>query len=355
MPPPQQFSAEQAALLNLVDRYSRTKVRGLLLRSGSAVAALAQRDALELGSVGLRLDPGLQTLRAALVRSDCHIVFAPALPQALMQIPDPPLLLYCRGNLSLLERRAIALVGARRSTLNGRDFAFKVGAELAALDLVVVSGLALGIDGAAHQGALTAGSTIAVLGSGVDRCYPARHNHLAQRILDAGGLIVSEYPLGTTPRPGYFPERNRIISGLSEGLVVVEASERSGSLITARLALEQGREVMAVPGSVASPISVGCHRLIQQGAALVTGTADILRCMNLLQEQQDNPQQSTSSPKLSQQEQLLVDLIGGAPVTLDRLTAETGLGAAKLSALLTGLELQGFVRLVADGYIRPAL
>ncbi|OZB08426.1 MAG: DNA protecting protein DprA, partial [Marinobacter sp. 34-60-7] len=197
-------------------------------------------------------------------------------PEALRHIHDAPLLLYTLGDTALLLKDQIGMVGSRNASPAGLDHARKFAAELSRRDLLVTSGLALGIDGAAHAGALDAGfATIAVVGCGLDRIYPAQHRKLAARVIDHG-LMVSEYPPGTQARAAHFPQRNRIISGLSRGVLVVEASLRSGSLITARMALEQGREVFAIPGSVHSPVARGCHQLIKQGARLVETAEDIL-------------------------------------------------------------------------------
>ncbi|HJV25777.1 MAG TPA: DNA-processing protein DprA [Aromatoleum sp.] len=198
-------------------------------------------------------------------------------PQALLEIPDPPVLLYVKGDLGLLQSASLAMVGARSATPAGLANAEAFAASLASAGLTVVSGLALGIDAAAHQGTLGVpeGRTIAVIGTGADRIYPAKHQALAREIA-ARGAIVSEFPLGTPPLPHNFPRRNRIIAGLSRGVLVVEAALGSGSLITARLATDCGREVFAIPGSIHSPLARGCHRLIRDGAKLVETAEDVL-------------------------------------------------------------------------------
>ncbi len=207
----------------------------------------------------------------------------PAYPPALLEIGDPPALLYVVGTPALLSRPGVAIVGSRASSMGGRQTARSFGAALAAHGLTIVSGLAAGIDAAAHRGALdaaartdAAGGTVAVLGTGVDLIYPEENAALAQAIVAAGGALMSELPLGAPVRPGNFPRRNRIIAGLSRGVLVVEAAVRSGSLITARLAAEFGRDVMAIPGSIHSPLARGCHQLIKQGAKLVEAAADVL-------------------------------------------------------------------------------
>jgi DNA processing protein len=294
-------------------------------------------------------------------------LFDAAYPVQLREIPDPPLVLYCQGNPDALHEPAIALVGARRCTSQGRLLAEQLAQELASCGLTIVSGLALGIDGAAHRGALRgaslgakSGTTIAVLGSGLGRLYPSRHQQLAANIVAAGGVLLSEYTHTCGPRAFHFPERNRLISGLGRATVVVEASERSGSLITARLALEQGRDVMAVPGPVHSLVSAGCHRLIQQGAALITCAEDVLLALGseaaLLSAAADgehiHQHQAVEKNMPSAQHQQVFDCIGGYPVNLDELCLKTGLQAAQVSTVIVNLELMGFVQQVALGYIR---
>jgi DNA processing protein len=276
---------------------------------------------------------------------DRHVVTLgdPAYPPLLLQTADPPLLLYVQGRVDRLAAPSIAIVGSRNPTPQGRDTARTFGRALANEGLVVVSGLALGIDGAAHDGALdgTAG-TLAVVGTGPDRVYPSRHHALAHRIAQAGA-IVSEYAPGTPPLPENFPQRNRIIAGLALGTVVVEAALKSGSLITARLAAEAGRDVFAVPGSIYAAQSRGCHALIQQGAKLVQSAADVAEDLRGLQ--RSLPVDSeTTAPK-----DPLLEALGSDPVTLDALLARTGWPAADLSAKLLELELDGAVARLPGG------
>ena len=203
----------------------------------------------------------------------CH---DPAYPVLLSQLPDPPPLLYVHGSVDLLSEPQLAMVGSRNPSRSGQQTAVDFARHLASAGLVITSGLALGIDAACHQGALDVNApTIAVMGTGLDRVYPARHRDLALRIAEQGSLI-SEFPIGTSPQPGNFPQRNRIISGLCLGTLVVEAAIRSGSLISARYALEQGREVFAIPGSIHNPLARGCHYLIRQGAKLVETAEDVI-------------------------------------------------------------------------------
>ncbi|PPE68593.1 DNA-protecting protein DprA [Caldimonas thermodepolymerans] len=267
----------------------------------------------------------------------------PAYPRLLLETADPPLLLYAAGRLELLQAPSIAVVGSRHATAQGLENARAFAAHLSRGGLTVVSGLAAGIDGAAHEGALEgAGSTIAVVGTGLDRVYPTRHAPLAARIA-AEGLLLSEYPLGMPPLAGNFPRRNRIISGLALGTLVVEAALQSGSLITARLALEQGREVFAIPGSIHAPQSRGCHALIKQGAKLVESAQDILEELHLPAASASPPPDAAPEPPAAEADDPVLAALGHDPATLDALVARTGWPAAQLNARLLELELEGRV------------
>ncbi len=261
----------------------------------------------------------------------------PLYPSSLLETADPPLLLYLIGNPTLLREPAIAIVGSRHPTPQGEENARAFAKHLSQAGLTIVSGMALGIDGAAHEGGLSGpGRTVAVVGTGLDRIYPSRHAALARRIAQEG-LIVSEYAIGTPPLPANFPLRNRIIAGLARGTLVVEAALQSGSLITARLANEAGRDVFAIPGSIHSPQSRGCHALIKDGAKLVDGAQDILEEMNWL---------AAAPPPIetpSASADPVLDSLGFDPVGLDALSARTGLPAAQLNARLLELELAGQV------------
>lgn len=271
-------------------------------------------------------------------------------PPVLLEIGDPPLLLYLLGPARLLQAEAfpsapcLAMVGSRNPTPQGQDNARQFARALRAAGLTIVSGLALGVDGAAHEGALAdaaAGeddppATIAVVGTGLDRVYPQRHRELAHRIA-AQGLLVSEYPLGTPPLAANFPKRNRIISGLSQGTLVVEAAPASGSLITARMASEQGREVFAIPGSIHAIQSRGCHALIRQGAKLVESAQDVLEELHW-------PMASASTAPAAERVPIphgLLDAMGFDPIGLDALQARTGLDTPGLQVQLLELELAG--------------
>lgn len=258
-------------------------------------------------------------------------------PSALFEIPDPPPLLYVKGRLERLATPMLAMVGSRNATPQGEKTAEAFAQALSDSGYCIVSGLALGIDGAAHRGALQGRcGTVAVVGTGLDIVYPARHRDLAHQIVEHGAL-VSEYPLGTPSRPQNFPRRNRIISGLGRGCLVVEANLQSGSLITARLAAEQGREVFAIPGSIHSPVAKGCHQLIKQGAKLVDHLQDIL------DELGGSVEVAPSNPEREQAVDPLLALMGFDPVAMDVLAQRSGLTGESLSAMLLMLELEGKV------------
>lgn len=271
-------------------------------------------------------------------------------PQRFLQIADPPPLLYVRGNADLLGRPALAIVGSRNATAQGVANAEAFARALSESGLVIVSGLALGIDAAAHRGALAgSGNTIAVLGTGADVVYPARNRALAHDIVERG-LLVSEFPLGTRPLAGNFPRRNRLISGLTLGCLVVEAAAESGSLITARLASEQGREVFAIPGSIHSPLTKGCHALIKQGAKLVESARDVIEELHW-QVRIGAANAKMPTPADTQVRRLL-EALGDDPCDRDTLAARSGLDAAELSILITQLELDGAVATLAGGLIQ---
>ena len=273
---------------------------------------------------------------------------------ALLDAPDPPPLLYLKGQRALLARRAIAIVGSRNATAQGIANAESFASALSRAGLCIVSGQALGIDTAAHLGGLAgAGSTIAVIGTGADIVYPARNRDLAHRIA-ATGLIVSEFPLGTAANAANFPRRNRIISGLSEGVLVIEAALRSGSLITAHLAGEQGRDVFALPGSIHSPLSKGCHQLIKQGAKLVDAVEDILDELGMRDAAAAGAARATSaaSAPSGALHAVLLDALGHDPVAVHSLGARTGLEAGALTAQLLELELDGHIAQLPGGLVQ---
>ncbi|MCX7242779.1 MAG: DNA-processing protein DprA [Polaromonas sp.] len=293
-------------------------------------------------------------------------------PASLLNIADPPLMLYMMGSLvprpeasasqGLAGMPCLAIVGSRNPTPQGQINATQFAQALSAAGWCVVSGLAMGVDGAAHEGALHAGgSTVAVVGTGLDRVYPRKHLALAHRIA-ARGLIVSEFALGTPPLTANFPRRNRLIAGLSQGTLVIEAAPQSGSLITARLAAEQGKEVFAIPGSIHSPLSRGCHLLIKQGAKLVESAQDVLEELpalpgKLLRPEMDGADRPPDgTPALDvQPDPPLLRALGFDPASLDELQARTGLATAALQAQLLELEMGGdLARLPGGKFVRIA-
>ena len=278
-------------------------------------------------------------------------------PPLLSQIPDPPLVLFYRGSIEALHRSCIAVVGARRCSSNGRAMAQRMGMDLATQGVCLVSGLALGIDTAAHIGVLDRGGlTVAVLGCGLDQIYPRSNAKLAQRVIDQGGALISEYPIQTPPLAHHFPERNRLISGAAAAVVLIEAGDKSGSLITARMALEQGREVFAVPGPAMSDVSRGCHRLIQQGAGLVVCAQEVLdelpgftttaRLADAVAVDV-SPQHHLSSIAIS-----VLEHLDGYGQCLDEIASAVKQQPHEVSLAMVELELAGFVRLGGEGYIR---
>jgi DNA processing protein len=280
--------------------------------------------------------------------ADQHIVTLadPEYPAALLEIADPPTLLYVRGRRELLNRPSLAIVGSRHPTPQGVHNAERFAAAFADAGLTIVSGLALGIDAAAHRGTLAAqGDTVAFIGTGIDRIYPARNRELALEI-GAKGAIVSELPIGTPAAAGNFPRRNRLISGIARGVLVVEATVQSGSLITARLAGEQGREVFAIPGSIHSPQSRGCHKLIKQGAKLVESAQDVLEELRFGATQPADPATPNAPPPAANE---LLALMGFEPCALDELAARSGQTADALSVMLLHLELDGRIASLPGG------
>ena len=323
------------------------------------IAKQAQAQALRLvpdGWADLTQDT-LDWLGAANGPGRCVVTLGDAdYPASLLDIPDPPLMLYALGQTSQLAtlraQQALAMVGSRNPTPQGAENARAFACSLAASGLTVVSGLALGVDGAAHEGALQGATkgqlaTIAVVGTGLDRVYPRQHRDLAHRIAQ-NGLILSEYPLGTPPLSPNFPRRNRLISGLSQATLVVEAALQSGSLITAKQALEQGRDVMAIPGSIHSTQAKGCHALIKQGAKLVESAQDVLEELRLPDALAQMPL-VLAAPGEDAPEDELLSALGHDPVSLDALQARCGWTTARLQAQLLELELMGQVGRLPGG------
>jgi DNA processing protein len=290
--------------------------------------------------------------RREVERLGVHVlrIMDPDFPVALASTPDPPIALFVRGSVSALTRPLnVAVVGSRRASPAGRDLARSLALELGRAGLAIVSGLAVGIDGAAHRGALEAGAvTVAVMGGGHTRIYPPSHVGLAIEIIAGSGAVVAEYPPLSASLPRNFPERNRLISGLSAGVVVIEANIRSGTLITARMALEQGREVMAVPGSVLDGRHGGCHRLIKQGAALVESTADVLEALGLEIEVVSQPPAVPSDPWLAS----VLVAVSDVETPLHDIVESLGKTVHEVLSALVELEIEGFVATHRGGYIR---
>ena len=295
---------------------------------------------------------------AWLARTGCVAVCLdhPDYPSLLRQIHDAPPVLFVHGDPACLALPQLAVVGSRNPTPQGRDTAYEFARALAAAGLGVASGLATGIDAAAHQGALAAGGvTVAVLGCGLDKIYPPRHRDLAARIRH-GGALVSAFPPGTPPLPAHFPQRNRLISGLSLGTLVVEAAIRSGSLITARCAVDQGREVFAVPGSIHNPLSHGCHVLIREGAKLVETVGDILEELGALSQYVLNIAGPVTDDVhrggrdvLDAAQYRLLEMLGFDPISMDALIERSGLTPEEVSSMLLVLELRGYVAAIGGG------
>ena len=286
----------------------------------------------------------------------------PDYPPQLLQTADPPLLLYVQGRVDLLSADSLAIVGSRNPSAQGRETAFAFAKFLARQGLAITSGLATGIDTEAHRGAIAAeGTTIAVLGSGVDLIYPAENTALSRQIMRRGALI-SEFPLGTPVRRGNFPQRNRIIAAMSSGTLVVEAARRSGSLITARLAGENGREVFAIPGSIHNPLARGCHQLIRQGAKLTETAEDILGELDfsgflkhIVRPEEAGSPVTAAAAGMDNDHKILLDALGFDPADIDTLVVRTGFKADAVSSMMLILELEGYVQAAPGGrYSRVA-
>jgi DNA processing protein len=347
--------------LNIVDALA------LLERLGGPEALLAATEGeLARAGVARAAMPALAQPDEAALERDLRWLEAPghclltaddpAYPPQLAAAAGAPVALFVKGEPSVLSLPQLAIVGSRSATAAGRETAFEFAGRLSAAGLAITSGLATGIDGAAHRGALAAGGmTIAVCGTGLDQVYPAEHAALAAAIATQGAL-VSEFSMGTAPLAANFPRRNRLLSGLARGVLVIEAAARSGSLITARLAGEQGRDVMAVPGSIHNALARGCHRLIKDGAALVESPEDVLATLGFrdlaaaaVAGAQTPDGVRNSSGGLDSAEEMLLNALGFEPAELDKLVERTGLPAHTVASMLQMLELEGRIESLAGG------
>lgn len=343
-----------AATIALTERYGSAAQALASGRGGWITAGIASKAWDALSEVGAsRIDEDVEWCsgprRGLIPWSD------PRYPARLREIAQSPAALFYRGDPELLQWPQLAIVGSRNATAQGLESALGFSIELARRGLTITSGLALGVDAAAHRGALDAdGGTVAVCATGLDRVYPASHRNLAEEI-DARGVLVSEFPPGTAPRSDHFPRRNRIIAGLSLGVLVVEAARESGSLITARLAAEQGREVFAIPGSIHNVMARGCHRLIRQGAKLVETVDDVLEEIGPLVGEQLRPRSgippATAVASLPHPLQAVLDAIGDSPQSIDALVERLGMSPEALGPALLELEIEGRVATGPDGRV----
>ncbi len=348
--------------LNFVSFFGSTRINTLLKHYGTAEAVWkASNEDLtvtlnlpektgKLKQERSKINPEQEWARLLDKDVKCISLENKGYPSLLKQVSFPPPLLYYRGCLRKIDRPAVAIVGSRRCTFYGQEVANRLAVELSAEGVSVISGMALGIDTAAHRGALeSSGYTAAVLGCGLDQCYPPRNADLMEKII-AEGAVLSEFPVGTEPMPKHFPQRNRIISGLSLGTVVVEATAKSGALITANYALEQNREVFAVPGNVGSPYSRGCHRLIKEGARLVEFAADILDELYIHSSTEQQLTLEETNADLTEAEQSLLNLIPYHPIHIDNIIQQSGIKASETSVLLLSLELKKCIRQTPGKY-----
>jgi len=352
------------ALLDIPRLNNHTRFK-LVKRYGiNALFSLSETDLTALGlnakQVQALLNPNWQNIANTINRipSFCQVISidCSVYPERLKHIHDPPIVLYCHGNLSLLSQPSVAVIGSRNASYQGRAITSRFSKELSQQGITIISGLALGVDGIAHQSALgERGNTIAVIATGIDKCYPARHKKLAASIIEQHGLIISEFRPGIAPKPGHFPRRNRIISGLSLATLVVEAALKSGSLVTARLAMEQNRDVFAVPGSIDNPLTKGCHKLIKEGAKLIDCVADIIEELKLDQDKTASFEQIRCNENNSTQDLFLDPLLASVDyeaTPIDLVVSRSELPTNEVLTRLTMLELKGLVSAVPGGYLR---
>ena len=335
---PVKFARLKSGFPNIKDAYNATLKE--LIRAG-----IEEKTAEEFMIFRQQIEPDKLLENLQKEKVSALTIDDPAYPKLLKQIYDPPFILYYRGDPEIFSGFSLAIVGSRKFSPYGQLAAERLSAELAVNNLTIVSGLALGIDALAHGAAIAAGGkTIAVLGSGLDRqnIYPSRNRYLADKITGGGGLIMSEYSLGTLPLKHHFPQRNRLISGLSQAVLVIEAGEKSGALITAFHALEQNREVFAVPGSIYSPTSAGTNRLLKLGAKLVTGGGDIIEVLNLT-EAAAYIENKKIIPESAEEEKIIASL-SYEPLHIDELKQLTKLDTSIINSTLTVMEMKGLVK-----------
>lgn len=357
-------STEAYIALNLLPGIGPVRVRRLLARFGSpqAIFVASERELQTVDGIGPETASTIRNWHKTL-RPDREIADAQKLgariltpesedyPPLLRQIYDPPTVLYLLGKLPKQNQCSVAVVGTRRPTLYGTDCTRKLSFQLASAGVSIISGLAIGIDTHAHLAALAAkGHTVAVLGCGLAHFYPPSNRELASKILEAGGAILSEFPIHTPPDPQTFPIRNRIISGMSNGLLVVEAGFRSGAILTANLALEQGRTIYAVPGKIDNPLAQGCNRLIQQGAKLVMSAEDILSELLILLPEKPKLKPPPPPPNLSENELRIYQTLGHDEIHTDQIIEKSGLPPQIVSSTLLALELRRLVKSLPGGF-----
>ena len=357
--------------LNMIPGVGPVRIRRWAEHVGSVEGILdaPETELLKVGGAGpeavrklvegrRKVDPDAELQRAERLGVTVLTPALPEYPAPLRRIYDPPPVLYVRGELAALKRDAVAIVGTRRPSLYGQETARRFAFDLAHMGLTVVSGLALGVDAEAHRGALQAnGMTVAVIGAALDKLAPVENRGLARSIVEGGGAVISEFPLGRGADRTTFPMRNRVVSGLSRGVLVIEAGPRSGTLITADQALEQGRSVMAVPGRIDSVASRGCHRLLKAGAALVESLDDVLEEISQLTglkkvASADSGSETVARAVLTDDEQRILDAVGGGEVAIDALIRQTGIAAGSVGALLVGLELKRCIRMLPGRVVK---
>lgn len=350
---------ESLLQLNMVQDVGTIKLKALLDYFGTAhkILSASRNELMKVAGIGAAIAEGIVKVSKADFEEELKLIrkynikivtlFDNAYPENLKQIYDPPIVLYIKGDLLPEDKNAIAIVGSRRASFYGLSTAEDLAYKLSSRGITIVSGMARGIDTASHKGALKAGGrTMAVLGSGLANIYPSENRKLSEEIAK-NGVLISEFPIKTSPHRQNFPQRNRIISGLSLGVVIVEAAKRSGALITADMALEQGREVFAVPGKISSVTSLGTHSLIRQGAKLAATVDDIIEELkielkpNLIRQDKDD---SIKSSKLEEVEQVMFKLLTDEPKHIDELSQVSSVPVNKVSGILVRLQIKGFIK-----------